>query len=752
MLEYARWLVTERGLSILPLDHPSDSRTVKADQIGKTPIAAWKAFQEAPPGDANLIEWFASGRRRNIGIVTGKVSGIVVVDCDSAAAEAWADVNLPTTPMMTRTSRGTHRFYRHPGGWISNNVKVGQLALDVRGDGGYVVAPTSMHHTGVEYERLGSWPAIEELPVFDPAWIQPPTPAPALKLESEPVCPGSPLQPSLDSKARARTYLSKVPGAVEGQGGDHATYVAACRLVRDFALSADDAFELMQEWNAKCSPCWSDSELAEKIANATKYGKGPLGALLSTAPRSALPGEELVLEVGAPVRSAQALLTASYRDNGWLTLRHHDGMFCRYDHDTSTYIDLPEADIRPVVYAFLNDAVTMTRNGALRPFNPTASKVNNVIDALRAETHLPSIFTPPAWLHEFATDVDPLDVLPTTGGLLHLPTRTMLPATPGLFAKAGVAFAFDDNAPPPEAWLRFLQELWLGDRASIDTLQEFIGYSLTQSTKQQKMLMIVGPKRAGKGVIGRVWRGLRGASNVCAPTLAGLGTQFGMATLIDKPLAIIADARIGGRTDTAVVAERLLAVSGEDTISIPRKYLADWTGRLPTRFVVLSNELPRVKDSAGAFTSRFIVLTLQRSFYGREDLLLSDKLMAELSGILNWALDGLDRLRQRGYFVQPRSAATAISELEALSSPINAFVNDRCRIEDGATVTPEALFHEWRLWCGENGRDRVGTLQMFGKELLTAVPTLGKTRPEEAVGRVRYYTGIRLALPSERQV
>ena len=104
--------------------------------------------------------------------------------------------------------------------------------------------------------------------------------------------------------------------------------------------------------------------------------------------------------------------------------------------------------------------------------------------------------------------------------------------------------------------------------------------------------------------MGRVLTALLGKSNVCAPTLASLSQCFGLWPLIGKQLAIISDARLGGRADQQAIAERLLSISGEDGITIDRKYLVQWTGRLTTRFVIMTNELPRITDASGALASR----------------------------------------------------------------------------------------------------------------------------------------------------
>jgi putative DNA primase/helicase len=132
-----------------------------------------------------------------------------------------------------------------------------------------------------------------------------------------------------------------------------------------------------------------------------------------------------------------------------------------------------------------------------------------------------------------------------------------------------------------------------------------------------------------------------GRQNVCNPTLAGVSQNFGLAPLIGKPLALISDARLSGRADVHVVAERLLSISGEDGQTVDRKHMPAWTGTLPTRFVILSNELPRLTDASGALADRFVILQMKQPFYGREDLGLTEKLLPELPGIFNWALAGL---------------------------------------------------------------------------------------------------------------
>ena len=87
-----------------------------------------------------------------------------------------------------------------------------------------------------------------------------------------------------NSVERARRYLAAVPPAVAGQGGDLRTFRVCCRLVRGFALTHDVALQLLADWNARCDPPWTDRELTAKLEHAQRYGREPVGGLLSPPP------------------------------------------------------------------------------------------------------------------------------------------------------------------------------------------------------------------------------------------------------------------------------------------------------------------------------------------------------------------------------------------------------------------------------------------------------------------------------------
>ena len=315
----------------------------------------------------------------------------------------------------------------------------------------------------------------------------------------------------------------------------------------------------------------------------------------------------LILDAAAPLNTARELMRRCYMEPGASTLQHQQGTF--YEWCGTHYRETSREEIRAVAYDFLDGAKRLGSDTKLAPFNPTRNKVAEVLDGLAAVAQLRGIVRAPAWLDDDPRP-NPLEIVACDNGLVHLPTRELIPHTPAFFGLNSVGYPYDPQATEPTEWLRFLDSLWGNDKESINTLQELFGLLLTPDTTHQKAFLIVGPKRSGKGTIARVLTGLLGQENVAGPTLNSLTQNFGVAPLIGKPLAIISDARLGGRADSQVVAERLLSITGEDALTIDRKYRTAWTGRLPTRFLILTNELPKLSDTSGALPSRFIVLLL----------------------------------------------------------------------------------------------------------------------------------------------
>lgn len=228
----------------------------------KTPyIESWKTYQDRlPTGDEIVSQWAMGG---NLGIVTGSISRLVVVDCESIDDATWFWKTRGQTTAVVETPRGIHFYFRHPGQHIGNAQRVkdetGKPRYDVRGDGGYVVAPPSAVAAGDGVAKTGIYRwrdgkqlvSVDALAVFNPAW------RPEAKSQSF----GS--KKYTDGVA----YIGKIH-AVAGQGGHNATYQAA-NVLKDSGITEAEALAAMVEWNAtNADPPWTVAELLHKVRDA----------------------------------------------------------------------------------------------------------------------------------------------------------------------------------------------------------------------------------------------------------------------------------------------------------------------------------------------------------------------------------------------------------------------------------------------------------------------------------------------------
>ena len=456
-----------------------------------------------------------------------------------------------------------------------------------------------------------------------------------------------------------------------------------------------------------------------------------------------------MLDKSNPLGMARAFAADNYAHPDGPALVRHAGEFWAFDG--IAYAPLDEEAARCGGLQYLEGCQRTIKGKGEQPdqvvpFCPRQADVSQMLYVLPAV--LPSMTTMPQWRDDEGDDrPDPADLILARNGHfdpLDPGPIKLFPPTPRLFAANPLTFDVDPDAPMPTRWLQFFGEAFDGDPQRIQLAQEWIGYCLTGDTGQHKALFCIGPKRSGKTTFCNVVRAVVGEANVTGPLLASLAGPFGLQPLLGKRLAIIPDARLSGRADSAAIAGNLLAVTGEDSPSVARKFKTAVEGKLPTRFILCSNEMPRLDDASGALAGRFLFLDFPNSHYDKEDHGLTGKLLAELPGILLWAVDGLRRLRDRGHFIQPVAGKERWRELEELSSPALAFVRECCEVKPGATVEVDDLFKAWQGWCGGQGREHPGDKASFGRYLSAAAPGIKRRQRRERGGVINYYEGIGL--------
>lgn len=219
-----------KGYSVIPIGK------------GKRPLVEWKQYQQERAEEARIRCWWGQWPEANVGIITGAVSGIVVVDIEAGGStEGWSP-----TAMCRTQGGGWHLYYRHPGHPVANGTRVRELT-DIRGDGGYVVAPPSVGQKGA-YEWIVGFDAAELAPF-----------------------PEALLKSGTDAVDWARIDR----GVAAGERND-----AAAKLAGRWLAAAreeqweSDVWRRLTAWNARNSPPLPEGELRSTFESITQRERG----------------------------------------------------------------------------------------------------------------------------------------------------------------------------------------------------------------------------------------------------------------------------------------------------------------------------------------------------------------------------------------------------------------------------------------------------------------------------------------------
>jgi len=679
-----------------------------ADKVTKRPTVEWKAYQDRLPTETEWDEWAKTAL--GICIVTGRASdNLIVIDFDDKGSrfEAWKQ-KLPKELfdrlVIVQTQSGGYHVYTRCDAEPIGNVKLARTAeketlIETRGEGGLVIAPPTPG-----YKILAG--SIERIPVLPPDEMNLLLDAarsfdemPKRNTRSTATSAASPKKPVGKKKAveRAIAYINKMPEAIEGCNGSADAMRAANKLY-EFGLDIDTAKQVfIEHYNPRCKPEWSEKEIDHKLDTAYNKPLKEAGCMLTS---------DIVLDPKKPLLSADKFLETFYTFNGMPTLTHYGKGYWQWEENA--YREIEVGKVEQTLLHFLERAKIEYRNKEddavnYGEFPITPHNVNSIEKMLKMRVFQPTSDAVPYWTGGESSEIpssvtDPSQLIFGKSKILNLADMGILPPSPRWFNFAALDFDYDPNAECPQ-WHAFLDSTFGDDEESKQTLMEWMGLCLTSITKFQKALFLVGKIRSGKGTISRILQKIVGSHNSVTPNSSDFGERFGLEPFIGKTLAVTSDARINRLFATQLV-ERVLNITGEDTITINRKNKSILVVRLQTKLMFISNEIPNVIDKSGAFASRFIFLKLPKSFYGEEDLELEDKLSSELPGILRLAVRHLQSLLERGRFIQPETGKRLAERMIASSSPITVFMQIL-----PPDMSRNDIWEKWTAFCDETGEE-----------------------------------------------
>lgn len=292
--------------------------------------------------------------------------------------------------------------------------------------------------------------------------------------------------------------------------------------------------------------------------------------------------------------------------------------------------------------------------------------------------------------------------------------RSFAPHSSDLFTVNALGYEFDPAARW-DRWHAFLAEVLPGE-ASRELLAEWFGYCLLPTQRYQRILLMQGAGANGKSVVGAVLRALVGPANCAAQDVGSLHERFALWPLAGKLVNFSAEfGHIDPRGEDA-----LKKISGGDPVTVEAKNKDSFEAPLYARFVISSNNPPRITDRSEGLWRRLLILPFPVTIPPERQTPF-DKLVAELCrnlpGVFNWALTGLARLRERGHFTDNAATAAAKALYRIASNPARAWCEEWLTLAPDGWVAIDAAYDSYLSYLKDNGHRRPLAKNRFGEEV-----------------------------------
>jgi len=334
-----------------------------------------------------------------------------------------------------------------------------------------------------------------------------------------------------------------------------------------------------------------------------------------------------------------------------------------------------------------------------------------------------------------------IDVVNVLNGLLDVTTRTLSPHSADFLSPVQLPVNFDPDARCPD-WDKFIAEVFPGDAEAI--AWEIPAWLMTPDTSIQKAVLLMGDGANGKSTYLRAFLAFLGRQNVAALSLHRLeNDRFSVARLLGKLANICPDLPSEGLISTTTFK----AITGGDALPAERKFEESFDLIPFSRLIFSANHLPKSQDASSAFFRRWIVVPFERTFRAGDpgtisrdqlDAMLSDP--AELSGVLNKAIEAIASIRSRG-LSESESIRRAMDEFRETTDPLAVWLDRNATLEPEALIPIDQLWRDYNRDCATNGRPPE-TKTALGRAIVHLRPTVEKRQRTVNGKQAWCYVGI----------
>lgn len=563
---------------------------------------------------------------------------------------------------------------------------------------------------------------------------------------------------------RARSYLATMPPSISGQDGHGAAYNAACRLVKGFALSNDDAYPLLAEWNERCSPPWTESELRHKLDSAQSSNE-EVGSLLVVSRSSRVwagdPGDpdELLIDEYQTDAKLSERFARMYGENlkyirEWSSWIHWDGI--RWSN-ANTGIEIEYA-------RKFSELIWREKDRhEPKPDPITGETPKNPLDYLAKKVSTAKFMYDVTKLARCTADMSlsfteldqRLDLLNVPSGTIELKTGLLRPHCREDYITSLCPVDYDPAATCP-VWERSIYQMMKNDADLCHFLQTWFGYCATGEIKEQAFVIMHGSGSNGKSLmistimecLGELYT--KRASSELLIESGNREHPTIKADLYGKRMVVCAETGDSSRLNETLIKD----LTGEKEVTARRLYQNMWTFRATHKLILSTNHRPAIRGTDNGIWRRVILIPCNQKYWDpdkgesgpeefRQNKSLGDEFKKEASGILNWIIAGAKNWYENGLHV-PEIARIAAAEYRKSEDILQQFFEERCYFADDAQVTCSDLYRAVEDWRYRNGLKKMSSTK-FGKIMSEIKNENGETKfPRYRDKHERHYIGIGL--------
>ena len=338
-------------------------------------------------------------------------------------------------------------------------------------------------------------------------------------------------------------------------------------------------------------------------------------------------------------------------------------------------------------------------------------------------------------------------------GVFNMNTMELVPYDESHIFTSKSPVNFIKGASCPQ-FIKAMREIVCNDEELLMCIQEIFGYTLINNTKGERAFYFVGVGSNGKSFTAEILTKIVGKKNVSNIQLSNFSEKFGIEGIVGMTLNIANENEVGSIKST----ENLKAIISGDSINISRKFKKAINYKPTVKLVFLLNTLPDTLDNTHGYYRKILIVPFNRVFKQEEmDKNLKDKVSEELSGILNWAIEGAKRLMNNDYkFTECEVIKKAIKDYKEEQNPVEAFSKDALIYEEGHSETKKDILDAYKLWIeGQNISSRgTESPQRFWKALSNSAKVLlDKELEYKKVQGILYLKNFRIdysKLPAKR--